>query len=73
MHYGGQPHLATFFSGVLRIRNADIEDTLDELEATRDETDVSSDAKFSKAVEIYRSLDATAQLDKDWELIRCVD
>src|SRR6202035_1072495 len=44
-----------------------------ELEATRDETCLSADAKSSKALEIYRYLDTTAQSDADWELIRCVD
>jgi hypothetical protein len=69
MHYGVEPNLATFFSVFLGVRNAVIGDALDELEATS----LSADAKSSKAVEIYRYLDATAQSDADWELIRCVD
>lgn len=73
MHYGVEPNLATFFSVFLGIRNAVIGDALDELEATRDETCLSADAKSSKALEIYRYLDTTAQSDADWELIRCVD
>jgi hypothetical protein len=73
MHYGVEPNLATFFSVFLGVRNAVIGDALDELEATRDETSLSGNAKSSKAVEIYRYLDATAQSDADWELIRCVD
>jgi hypothetical protein len=73
VHYGAEPNLATFFSVFLGVRNAVIEDALDELEATRDDISLSADAKSSKAVEIYRYLDATAQSDADWELIRCVD
>jgi hypothetical protein len=73
MHYGVEPDLATFFSVFLGVRNAVIGDALDELEAIRDETSFSVDAESSKAVEIYRYLDATAQSDADWELIRCVD
>jgi hypothetical protein len=73
MHYGVEPNLATFFAVFLGIRNAVIGDVLDELEATRDQTRLSVDAKSSKAVEIYRYPDATVQSDADWELIRCVD
>jgi hypothetical protein len=73
VHYGGEQHLATFFFVFLGVRNAVITDALNELEATRDETDLFTDAKFSKAVEIYRFLDTTAHSDADWDLIRCVD
>ena len=73
MHYGVEPNLATFFSVFLGIRNAVIGDALNELEAIRDGICLSVNAKFSKAVEIYRYLDATAQSDADWELIRCVN
>jgi hypothetical protein len=73
MHYGVEPNLTTFFSVFLGVRNAVIGDALDELEATRDAASLLADAKSSKAVEIYRYLDATAQSDADWELIRCVD
>jgi hypothetical protein len=73
IHYGGEPSLATFFSVFLGVRNAVIRDALNELETTRDETNLSTDAKSSKAVEIYRYLDATAQSNADWDLIRYVD
>jgi hypothetical protein len=73
IHYGGEPNLATFFSVFLGVRNAVIRDALNELETTRDETNLSTDAKSSKAVEIYRYLDATAQSNADWDLIRYVD
>lgn len=59
MHYGVEPNLAAFFSVFLGIRNAVIGDVLDELEATRDKKRLSVNAKSSKAVEIYRYLDAT--------------
>jgi hypothetical protein len=73
IHYGGEPNLATFFSVFLGVRNAVIRDALNELETTRDETNLSTDAKSRKAVEIYRYLDATAQSNADWDLIRYVD
>jgi hypothetical protein len=73
MHYGVEPNLATFFSVFLGVRNAVIGDALAELEATRYEASLSTYAKSSKAVEIYQYLDATAQSDADWELIRFVD
>jgi len=73
MHYGVEPILATFFSVFLGVRDAIIEDALDELEAARDATGLLADAGSGKAVAIYRYLDATAQSDVDWELIRCVD
>ena len=73
MHYGTEPNLATFFPVFLGVRNAVIEDALDELEMVKNETSLSTDAKSSKAVEIYRYLDATVQSDTDWELVRCVN
>ncbi|KAF2183099.1 hypothetical protein K469DRAFT_690218 [Zopfia rhizophila CBS 207.26] len=64
------PVLATFFPVFLGIRDANIDDILDELEEEKINTELSLEAQSAKVTEIYRYLNDTSWSHEDWQSIR---